>query len=73
MLKLSEKMQEVYSIIQKHGKIIRWGECYWTYPGCQRDERDVPEWICQTSTLRALSTRKLITLDEEHDIARLNN
>ena len=73
MSKLSTKMQEVYDIIQIHGTIIRWGECYWTYLNCPRDERNVPKWICQTSTLKALSKRELITLDEKHDIARLVN
>lgn len=62
-------MQEVYDIIQKHREIIRWGECYWTYQSCSRDKRDVPNWICQTSTLRALAKRKYILLDEENGIA----
>ena len=69
MAKLSEKMQEVYDIIQEHKKIVRWGECYWTYPNCTRSNRDVPSWICQTSTLRALAKHELITLDEDNDIA----
>ena len=71
MTELSAKMQEVYDHIQLHGEIIRWGECYWTYLNCPRDKRDVPEWICQTSTLRALSKRGLVTLDEKNGIARL--
>jgi len=73
IVKLSDKMQETYEIIKEHGEIIRWGECYWTYPKCARSKRlDVPEWICQTSTLRALAKRNLITLDEDNDIARVN-
>lgn len=71
MIKLSDKMQETYSIIQEHKKIVRWGECYWTYPNCIVNERNVPDWICQTSTLRALSIRGLIILDEDNNIASI--
>ncbi len=67
---LSNKMRETYEKIQEHGTIQRWGECYWTYPCCERSKLDVPKWICQTSTLRALAKRKLIDLDEIAGIAK---
>lgn len=78
MVKLSEKQQEVYDVICEHKQIVRWGECYWTYKGCEthqlkyKDEiSNIPNWICQTNTLRALAKKNLIMLDEEKDIATI--
>lgn len=80
MAKLSGKQQEVYDIICEHKQIVRWGECYWTYKDCKthqfkyRNEiSDIPDWICQTNTLRALAKRNLIMLDEENDTATILN
>jgi len=78
MLKLSEKQQEVYDIICKYKQIVRWGECYWTYKNCgthtlkyRNEVFDMPDWKCQTNTLRALTKKNLILLNEEKDIATI--
>lgn len=68
--KLSSKMEEVYNIL-KLKNIERVGEYFWTYVGCKKNKKGFPDWVCETSTLRALAKREMINLDEEKGIAML--
>lgn len=78
-LQLSDTMFDTIDKLSKYGKLVRYDGGFWSWENTEmeplynggRFQCMVPSWHCDIKTLRALSKRNIVILDEEHKWCRL--
>lgn len=77
---LSKTMIDVVNVMKEHKELIRYEFGFWSWEGVEikhtnfklMENYDCPEWHCDIKTLRALARRKIVTLDEDKQVCKLN-
>ena len=78
-LQLSDTMLDTIDKMSKYGKLVRYDGGFWSWENTELEplynggifQCMVPSWHCDVKTLRALSKRNIVILDEEHKWCRL--